>query len=154
MRDPGRIEPMMALLREVWEASPDMRLGQLIENAHSAAVLSQRGPSLFHTEDQLLELGLRSLLVRWKKLEGELASVKARVDGLLVESLKHEEDATKAKKERDAAQNLGGQWQASYGKVEGMYKDQFERNRKLENDLAKVKKFFGEKAFAEALAAE
>lgn len=30
MRDPARIDRMIESLREVWHASPDMRLGQLL----------------------------------------------------------------------------------------------------------------------------
>ena len=33
MRDPNRIEPMLALIREIWHVYPDLRLTQLIMNA-------------------------------------------------------------------------------------------------------------------------
>ena len=33
MRDPNRIEPMLALIREIWYIYPDLRLTQLIMNA-------------------------------------------------------------------------------------------------------------------------
>ena len=33
MRDPNRIEPMIALIREIWYKQPDLRLTQLIMNA-------------------------------------------------------------------------------------------------------------------------
>jgi uncharacterized protein YihD (DUF1040 family) len=33
MRDPNRIEPMLALIREIWYKYPDLRLTQLIMNA-------------------------------------------------------------------------------------------------------------------------
>ena len=32
MRDPKRIPEILERLRKLWEASPDMRLGQLLEN--------------------------------------------------------------------------------------------------------------------------
>ena len=33
MRDPNRIEPMIALIRNIWYKAPDLRLTQLIMNA-------------------------------------------------------------------------------------------------------------------------
>ena len=33
MRDPNRIEPMLALIREIWYETPDLRLTQIIMNA-------------------------------------------------------------------------------------------------------------------------
>jgi uncharacterized protein YihD (DUF1040 family) len=33
MRDPERIEPMIALIRKIWYRAPDLRLTQLIMNA-------------------------------------------------------------------------------------------------------------------------
>jgi len=33
MRDPARINALLDVLREVWEANPDLRLGQLVYNA-------------------------------------------------------------------------------------------------------------------------
>jgi hypothetical protein len=35
MRAPARIDQMLALLREVWTRSPDLRLGQLLVNVVS-----------------------------------------------------------------------------------------------------------------------
>jgi hypothetical protein len=34
MRDPKRIPKILARLRKIWEANPDLRLGQLIENVY------------------------------------------------------------------------------------------------------------------------
>jgi hypothetical protein len=33
MRDPERIDRILALIREIWKSSPDLRLTQLIMNA-------------------------------------------------------------------------------------------------------------------------
>ena len=33
MRDPNRVEPILALIREIWYIYPDLRLTQLIMNA-------------------------------------------------------------------------------------------------------------------------
>lgn len=59
MRDPARIDEMVALLRALWMKYPDWRLGQLILNAH--AVASAPGEAYF-AEDDVLEHGLRTLL--------------------------------------------------------------------------------------------
>ena len=32
MRDPKRIEPVLAKIRQIWLTYPDLRLGQLLEN--------------------------------------------------------------------------------------------------------------------------
>lgn len=57
MRDPARIDSMLALLREVWEGSPDLRLGQLIVNAVRP---KEPCPELYSVEDDKLASGLRS----------------------------------------------------------------------------------------------
>lgn len=60
MRDPKRIPAIIGLLREVWQASPDMRLGQLISDAHS--LLTEFNSSdLFHLEDEYLAEGLKKI---------------------------------------------------------------------------------------------
>ena len=52
MRDPNRIDEVLAVLKENWEKVPDWRLGQLICNLQSAA-----GNDLFYVEDdQFVEL--------------------------------------------------------------------------------------------------
>lgn len=48
MRDPKRIEPMLANLRILWERWPDQRLGQLIANI--ARPVSRVG-DVFNVED-------------------------------------------------------------------------------------------------------
>lgn len=61
MRDPARIEALLSLLRQVWEQSPDLRLGQLLL---SAVRPEQPCPEIFHIEDDRLAEGLRELLAR------------------------------------------------------------------------------------------
>ena len=47
MRDSTRIDPMLALIAEIWYRHPDWRLGQLLVN-----VASDNGPAdLFFVED-------------------------------------------------------------------------------------------------------
>ncbi|KLD69318.1 hypothetical protein Y887_17500 [Xanthomonas pisi DSM 18956] len=56
MRDPARIDQVLALLEEVWRRDPDLRLGQLIYNAARL-----REPQLFEVfsiEDSMLQEGL------------------------------------------------------------------------------------------------
>lgn len=64
-RPAARIEPMLALLRAVWERHPDQRLGQLIGNAArgettpAAPFGEYRDP--FNVEDHEVWEGLRRL---------------------------------------------------------------------------------------------
>lgn len=58
-RDPNRIEPILELLREVWTASPDLRLGQILVNAMK---LDEPVTRVFYCEDDVVERGLRNLL--------------------------------------------------------------------------------------------
>ncbi len=55
MRDPNRIDEMLAALRATWLQSPDLRLGQLIVNAVRP---SQPCPEVFYFEDDALLGGL------------------------------------------------------------------------------------------------
>lgn len=66
MRDPARIEAMLSLLRQVWEQSPDLRLGQLLL---SAVRPEQPCPEIFHIGDDRLAEGLRELWVRLDSAE-------------------------------------------------------------------------------------
>jgi len=56
MRDPARIDDVLAALRAAWVASPDLRLGQLIVNAIRPA---NPCPDVFHADDDTL---LRALV--------------------------------------------------------------------------------------------
>lgn len=65
MRDPKRIPVLLEKLRTIWEAYPDLRLGQIVENAKSAS----KGNKIdtFSVEDDLLEEGLDWLTKLVKK---------------------------------------------------------------------------------------
>ena len=57
MRDPARIDDVLAAVRAAWAESPDLRLGQLIVNAVRP---TNPCPEVFYTEDDALVQGLRS----------------------------------------------------------------------------------------------
>lgn len=57
MRDPARIDDVLAALRTAWAESPDLRLGQLIVNAVRP---TNPCPEVFYTEDEALVRGLNS----------------------------------------------------------------------------------------------
>lgn len=48
MRDPERIDAVLAAIREVWVQHPDMRLGQIIA---SATRKCEPCPTVFYVED-------------------------------------------------------------------------------------------------------
>lgn len=54
MRDPKRIEKILADIKTIWEKYPDMRLGQLIGNV-------LEGPSLYYVEDDSLVKALKDM---------------------------------------------------------------------------------------------
>lgn len=56
MRDPARIDQVLALLEEVWRKDPDLRLGQLIYNA--ARLREPQLFDVFSIEDSMLQEGL------------------------------------------------------------------------------------------------
>ncbi len=60
MRNPDRIDPLIEQLRKFWKERPDLRLGQIIENAHVAAGLNPNH-GVFHTEDEYIVEGLKKL---------------------------------------------------------------------------------------------
>ncbi len=57
MRDPARIPRILELVRQYWEKSPDLRLGQLMQQMANP-------PDLWILEDDLLEQRLRTELAR------------------------------------------------------------------------------------------
>ena len=57
MRDPARIDDVLAALRTAWVESPDLRLGQLIVNAVRP---TNPCPEVFHAEDDMVLRGLIS----------------------------------------------------------------------------------------------
>jgi uncharacterized protein YihD (DUF1040 family) len=58
MRDPARIDDVLAALRAAWAESPDLRLEQLIVNTVRP---SNPCPEIIYTEDDALAQGLNSL---------------------------------------------------------------------------------------------
>jgi hypothetical protein len=64
MRDPKRISNILALLSFVWRQYPDLRLGQLIDNA-----LYNNGVpiDLFYVEDDDLESALMAFHKKYKE---------------------------------------------------------------------------------------
>lgn len=59
MRDPARIDEMLALVRTVWLQNPDLRLGQLII---AASKPKEPCPEIFYIEDAQLSKRLRRLV--------------------------------------------------------------------------------------------
>lgn len=49
MRDPARIDRILEKLRAYWKKYPDMRLGQIVENA------TPEGEDVFNVEDDVVE---------------------------------------------------------------------------------------------------
>ena len=56
MRDPSRIDRVLALVGKLWKQSPDLRLGQLLMN------LTTQSEDLYYLEDDDLEQRLRGKL--------------------------------------------------------------------------------------------
>lgn len=54
MRDPNRIDQLLARLKAIWERNPDLRLGQLILNVAS-------DPVLYYVEDEELITAMEKL---------------------------------------------------------------------------------------------
>lgn len=61
MRDPNRIPRILSLLTAIWRDTPDLRLGQIVENARSLAAPLSKADT-FYVEDDIIEEGLRKLL--------------------------------------------------------------------------------------------
>jgi uncharacterized protein YihD (DUF1040 family) len=57
MRDPSRIDEVLAILKDIWVQEPDLRLGQLVVIAAKPA---EACPQIFYVEDEQLLSGLRS----------------------------------------------------------------------------------------------
>lgn len=62
MRDPARIPRILEALRVEWEKQPDLRLGQLLLNAHSEPEGDHEEPArrLFYTEDERIVANVQS----------------------------------------------------------------------------------------------
>lgn len=100
MRDPNRIPAIIGLLRDVWEASPDVRLGQLILNAH--ARVPGNSADLFYLEDEHLFEGL----------------MKAATDHKVVSVVKLRADVERIGRERDDMARANAELQARLSALE------------------------------------
>lgn len=60
-RDPNRIDPLLALLREVWMECPDLRLSQILVCAIRSPISC---PQIFYAEDDVVERGLREMIAQ------------------------------------------------------------------------------------------
>lgn len=58
-RDPHRIKVTLAILQAVWEETPDMRLGQLIQNAAFRGGWTDN--DIFYVEDGTVIKGLTEM---------------------------------------------------------------------------------------------
>lgn len=67
MRDPNRIDAVLAELRAAWKANPDMRLTQLVYNAANCD--SRSWSAVYQTEDDEVVEGLRGLVRREERAE-------------------------------------------------------------------------------------
>jgi hypothetical protein len=63
MRDPIRIQRILNKLAAAWKASPDLRLGQLVDNVTHNIVTPHGTVSLFDAEDSIVEASLDGWLV-------------------------------------------------------------------------------------------
>jgi hypothetical protein len=72
MRNPDRIPEILQVLGEVWMKYPDLRLGQIIDNARyfneDGTLRDDPGAPAFITEDNLMLEGLLGILA-WKEEE-------------------------------------------------------------------------------------
>jgi hypothetical protein len=66
MRDPARIDQVLAVVREVWQRYPDLRLGQLIVNAVQP---EEPCSQVYSVEDTTLVRKLESLAERWGRID-------------------------------------------------------------------------------------
>lgn len=71
MRDQKRIDEVLRVLREVWTANPDIRLGQLVVNA---ARLARPNAPPFYVEDDDMYAALYDVMTtgKWTRKEGAL----------------------------------------------------------------------------------
>lgn len=57
MRDPNRIDPLLAKLSEAWKKYPDQRFGQFVTNFFGAS-----RQDVWHTEDDAWLVGLQAVI--------------------------------------------------------------------------------------------
>ena len=65
MRDPERINRIVAKLVKAWKLSPDQRLAQLVSNAVAYAT-NHDVTDIFHVEDDITEIGLDKMIEELK----------------------------------------------------------------------------------------
>lgn len=70
MRDPARIDQVLALLEEVWRRDPELRLGQLIYNA--ARLREPQLFDVFSIEDSILQESLIRYLEQLQRTGSDL----------------------------------------------------------------------------------
>ena len=58
-RDPERIQRLLELVGFIWRHSPDLRLGQIVENAKAFSTAPET--DTFYIEDDVIEDGLKKL---------------------------------------------------------------------------------------------
>ena len=63
MRNPDRIPIILSKLNQAWQAAPDLRFGQLVENIH---FLSKERADLFNVEDDKFEAALDKWISKQK----------------------------------------------------------------------------------------
>lgn len=59
MRDPARIDPILAKLGELWHQNPDLRLTQLLV---AVTATGERMPNFFYTEDDKVDRSIQNSL--------------------------------------------------------------------------------------------
>lgn len=64
MRDPKRIPKILSVLEKIWIKCPDLRLGQIIHNAHPS------NSDLFYVEDDVMLEALERFLEAAVWVEG------------------------------------------------------------------------------------
>ena len=67
MRDPNRIDPILARLRAAWIASPDLRLGQLLAGSLAIGGAEDRFNRMFQAECD--EFGAVNAPIEWPPVD-------------------------------------------------------------------------------------
>ena len=78
MRDPARIDEVLAEVKRVWDKHPDLRLGQLMVNALHVLVGEERGMTDGELTRRLFNLEERAFLDGLRKLDAKLDRVHSR----------------------------------------------------------------------------
>jgi len=70
MQDPNRISRICEKLQEVWERTPDQRLGQLISNILLVTWGKRQDEQvIFYTEDEEWESNINAYLMIWGSID-------------------------------------------------------------------------------------